>query len=147
MTLSRWYRDSEMVVWLASGIPLTRGSPVLKFVGPPGGDRSPFPAACTLGDWKSETYRQTMNQRDDVARVSPGAFNESGSADRVFFVESVAGEDGKVKERFHQLDSAWPSGCDGHGTGAYRNDGNGDSFLVLDRGVAMRARRVRRNIG
>jgi lipopolysaccharide export system permease protein len=23
MTLSRWYRDSEMVVWLASGIPLT----------------------------------------------------------------------------------------------------------------------------
>jgi lipopolysaccharide export system permease protein len=23
MTLSRWYRDSEMVVWLSSGIPLT----------------------------------------------------------------------------------------------------------------------------
>ncbi len=36
MTLSRWYRDSEMVVWLASGIPLTAMvKPVLKFVGPP----------------------------------------------------------------------------------------------------------------
>jgi lipopolysaccharide export system permease protein len=36
MTLSRWYRDSEMVVWLASGIPLTAWiKPVLGFVGPP----------------------------------------------------------------------------------------------------------------
>ena len=36
MTLSRWYRDSEMVVWLASGIPLTAWVvPVLKFAGPP----------------------------------------------------------------------------------------------------------------
>ena len=36
MTLSRWYRDSEMVIWLASGIPLTAWiRPVLKFVLPP----------------------------------------------------------------------------------------------------------------
>lgn len=79
MTLSRWYRDSEMVVWLASGIPLTAlVKPVLIFVGPP----VIVVAALSmfLSPWaahKSEAYRQTMDQRDDVSRVSPGAFNES----------------------------------------------------------------------
>jgi lipopolysaccharide export LptBFGC system permease protein LptF len=56
-----------------------------------------------LAPWahqQSESYRQSMDQRDDVARVSPGAFNESSGADRVFFVESVAGQDGRVKNVF-----------------------------------------------
>jgi lipopolysaccharide export system permease protein len=78
-----------------------------------------------LAPWatqKSEAYRQTMDQRDDVARVSPGAFNESGAADRVFFVESVPGEDGQVKNVFISSIQQAGSGRDGHGAGAYRND-------------------------
>src|SRR4051812_25395830 len=33
MTLSRWYRDSEMVIWMTSGMALTAWiKPVMKFV-------------------------------------------------------------------------------------------------------------------
>jgi lipopolysaccharide export system permease protein len=134
--LSRWYRDSEMVVWLASGIPLTSWVvPVLKFAGPP----VVVIALLSLllapwANWKSETYRQTMNQRDDVARVSPGAFNESSSADRVFFVESVAGEDGKVKNVFISSIQHGRLGVMATAQGHTETMGNGDRFLVLDRG-------------
>ncbi len=136
MTLSRWYRDSEMVVWLASGIPLTSWVvPVLKFSGPP----AVVIALLSLllapwANWKSETYRQTMNQRDDVARVSPGAFNESSSADRVFFVESVAGEDGRVKNVFISSIQHGRLGVMATAQGHTETMGNGDRFLVLDRG-------------
>jgi lipopolysaccharide export system permease protein len=136
MTLSRWYRDSEMVVWLASGIPLTAWVvPVLKFAGPP----VVVIALLSLllapwANWKSETYRQTMNQRDDVARVSPGAFNESGSADRVFFVESAAGEDGKVKNVFISSIQHGRLGVMATAQGHTETMSNGDRFLVLDRG-------------
>lgn len=136
MTLSRWYRDSEMVVWLASGLPLTAWvKPVLKFVGPPViviGILS-----LLLAPWateKSEAYRQTMDQRDDVARVSPGAFNESSSADRVFFVESVAGEEGRVRNVFISSVQQGRLGVMATAQGHTETLPNGDRFLVLDKG-------------
>lgn len=136
MTLSRWYRDSEMVVWLASGIPLTAlVKPVLIFVGPP----VIVVAALSmfLSPWaahKSEAYRQTMDQRDDVSRVSPGAFNESKGADRVFFVESMANEDGKVKNVFISSIQQGRLGVMATAHGYTETMPNGDRFLVLDRG-------------
>jgi lipopolysaccharide export system permease protein len=136
MTLSRWYRDSEMVVWLASGIPLTAWiKPVLKFVWPPVIVIAIL--SLLLAPWatqKSEAYRQTMDQRDDVARVSPGAFNESGAADRVFFVESVAGEDGQVRNVFISSIQQGRLGVMATAQGHTETMPNGDRFLVLDRG-------------
>lgn len=136
MTLSRWYRDSEMVVWLASGIPLTAWiRPVLTFVGPPVIVIAAL--SLLLAPWalqKSEAYRQTMDQRDDVARVSPGAFNESSAADRVFFVESVAGKDGQVKNIFISSIQQGRLGVMATAQGHTETQPNGDRFLVLDRG-------------
>lgn len=136
MTLSRWYRDSEMVVWLASGIPLTAWiKPVLKFVGPPVVVIAIV--SLLLAPWatqKSEAYRQRMDQRDDVARVSPGAFNESAAADRVFFVESVAGADGQVKNVFISSIQQGRLGVMATAQGHTETMPNGDRFLVLDRG-------------
>jgi len=136
MTLSRWYRDSEMVVWLASGIPLTAWvKPVLKFVGPPVIVIAAL--SLLLAPWalqKSEAYRQSMDQRDDVARVSPGAFNESSAADRVFFVESVAGVDGQVKNIFISSIQQGRLGVMATAQGHTETQPNGDRFLVLDRG-------------
>ena len=136
MTLSRWYRDSEMVVWLASGIPLTAWTkPVLRFVGPPVVVIAIL--SLLLAPWatqKSEAYRQRMDQRDDVARVSPGAFNESGAADRVFFVESAAGEDGQVKNVFISSIQQGRLGVMATAQGHTETMPNGDRFLVLDRG-------------
>lgn len=136
MTMSRWYRDSEMVIWLVSGMPLTAWiKPVFKF--------SILPViaiailSLLLAPWamrQSEVYRQKMDQRDDVARVSPGAFNESGSADRVFFVEGVAGNEGLVKNVFISSIQHGRLGVTATAQGRTEIMPNGDRFLVLDRG-------------
>ena len=136
MTLSRWYRDSEMVVWLASGIPLTAWiKPVLKFVALPVVVIALL--SLLLTPWatqKSEAYRQTMDQRDDVARVSPGTFNESSGADRVFFVEGAAGADGQVKNIFISSIQQGRLGVMATAQGHTETMPNGDRFLVLEHG-------------
>jgi lipopolysaccharide export system permease protein len=102
MTLSRSYRDSEMVIWFGSGLSLTAWArPVLVFAAP----LVLMIAALSLflSPWaieKSEDYRRQMEARDDASRVAPGIFREAGSADRVFFVEAVAGDESNVQNVF-----------------------------------------------
>ncbi len=143
LTLSRSYRDSEMSVWFASGLPLTAWvKPVLKF-------SAPLVAAIAvlsllLSPWaqsKSTEYRQRMDTRDDVARVSPGAFKESASGERVFFVEaasgesapgeSASGEEGAVRNIFISSVQHGRLGVMMSSNGYTENMPNGDRFVVL----------------
>jgi lipopolysaccharide export system permease protein len=102
MTLSRSYRDSEMVIWFASGQSLTAWvRPVLVFSAPLIvliGALSLFLSPWAVG--KAEEYRRQMELRDDAAKVAPGVFREAGGADRVFFVEAVAGDETNVQNVF-----------------------------------------------
>jgi len=136
MTLSRWYRDSEMVVWMTSGMALTAWiKPVLSFVAWPVVVIAAL--SLLLAPWamrQSENYRQRMDQRGDVARVSPGAFNESGDGERVFFVESVAGQEGVVKNVFISSLQQGRLGVMATAAGHTETMPNGDRFLVLDNG-------------
>jgi len=136
MTLSRWYRDSEMVIWLGSGMPLTAWiKPVFKYS---------FPLvlgiallSLFLTPWamhQSEIYRQKMDNRGDVARVSPGVFNESAEGDRIFFVESVEGQENIVKNIFVSSVQQGRLGVMATANGHTETMPNGDKFLVLDRG-------------
>jgi lipopolysaccharide export system permease protein len=136
MTLSRWYRDSEMVIWLSSGAPLSAWiGPVLKFA---------WPLVATIAilslfisPWaaqRAETYQQQMDQRDDLSRVSPGAFNESSGSDRVFFVEGASGADEKVKNVFISSFQHGRLGVTATATGHTETMPNGDRFLVLENG-------------
>lgn len=136
MTLSRWYRDSEMVIWLSSGMPLTAWiKPVFKYS---------FPLilgiallSLLLAPWamhQSEAYRQKLDSRGDVARILPGAFNESASGDRIFFVESVTGQEGIVKNVFVSSVQQGRLGVMATAQGRTETMPNGDKFLVLDRG-------------
>ena len=136
LTLSRAYRDSEMVVWFSAGLSLTAWvRPVLKF-------SLPLVAAIAvlsifLSPWaltKSAEYRQRMDQRDDVSHVSPGAFNESAVADRVFFVEQVAGDESHVKNVFISSVQHGRLGVMAAASGHNETMPNGDQFMVLDRG-------------
>ena len=136
LTLSRAYRDSEMVVWFSAGLSLTAWvKPVLKFA-------LPLVAAIAalslfLSPWaltKSAEYRQRMDQRDDVSRVAPGAFNESATADRVFFVEAVAGDESHVRNVFISSVQQKRLGIMAAASGHTETMPNGDKFLVLDRG-------------
>lgn len=96
-TLSRMYRDSEMVVWFTSGRGLTG------FIGPL--FRFAWPvlliiALTSLFVWPW-TNQQTKNMkeryegRSDLDRIAPGQFQESSSGNRVFFIDRDAKTDQK----------------------------------------------------
>ena len=102
MTVSRSYRDSEMVVWSASGVPLSAWiSPVVMFA-------APIVLLITLlalflSPWangRADEYRRNLESREDVSRIAPGVFRESSNAERVFFVEGVDGDESIVRNVF-----------------------------------------------
>lgn len=90
MMLNRLYRDSEMLVWQASGVrlmrlltPLWRMSlPVLLIL-------------AALAFWarpwaqqQTDLLKARFEQRSDIARISPGQFQTSADGRRVFFIDS-----------------------------------------------------------
>lgn len=136
LTFGRWYRDSEMVIWLSSGLPLTGWiRPVLQFALPVIALIALL--SLVLTPWankQSETFRQRLEQRDDIARVSPGSFNESGAADRVFFVEGVAGNEGLVRNVFVSSIQNGRMGVVATAQGRTETAPNGDRFIILEQG-------------
>lgn len=135
-TLTRAYRDSEMVVWFASGQSL------LAWVRPVLGFAAPFVVlvalvAFFLAPWanrQASEYQQRFAQREDVSQVSAGQFRESVSANRVFFVESLDETRNQVRNVFvtqRQGDSLVVVVSRG---GQIEQHENGDRFLVLEDG-------------
>ena len=133
MTLSRSYRDSEMVIWFGSGLSLTAWiRPVLVFAAPLVimiAILSLFLSPWATG--KSEDYRRQMEARDDASRVAPGIFREAGSADRVFFVEAVAGDETNVQNVFIAQMREGKLAIMVSKRGYRENASNGDRFVVL----------------
>src|SRR5512147_1843117 len=89
LTLTRSYRDSEMVVWFTSGIGLTRWiRPVLGYAVPVTLVISLL--SLVLSPWalsKADEFKRRLESRDDVSAATPGVFRESNQADRVFFLQ------------------------------------------------------------
>ena len=133
MTISRAYRDSEMVVWFSSGVSLTRWvKPVLIFALP-----LVFIIALLglgLSPWaegKAEDYRKILDSRDDASAISPGVFRESRQADRVYFVEAASGSDNRVTNVFVSSTQQGKTGVMVAQQGFQETAPNGDRFLVL----------------
>jgi lipopolysaccharide export system permease protein len=133
IALSRSYRDSEMVIWFGAGQSLMAWvGPVLLFA---------MPIIVLIGvlslffsPWatsQSEDYRRQMDQRDDLSRVSPGVFREAADAERVFFVEAVAGEEEGVQNVFISTMRDGQLGVMVSKKGYRRSDENGDKYIVL----------------
>ena len=133
MTLTRSYRDSEMIVWFSCGVSLTQWvRPVLVFA---------LPLVFTIGllslvlsPWavsKAEEFRRLMESRDDVSAVSPGVFRESRHADRVYFVEEVSGKENLVANVFVSATQHHKTGVMVAEQGFQETMPNGDRFLVL----------------
>jgi lipopolysaccharide export system permease protein len=136
IALTRAYRDSEMVVWFASGASLAAWlRPVLRCAVPVA------IAVALLGIFVSpwaerliaET-RQRFEQRDDVSKVTAGRFIESAAADRVFFVENldVAGQ--RVQSVFASQRSGGRDVVLVATQGSVETHSDGSRFLVLDHG-------------
>ena len=133
MTLSRAYRDSEMVVWFSCGVSLTRWiTPVLMFTLP----LVLTIAALALGlsPWaagKAEDYRKILDSRDDASAIQAGVFRESKQADRVFFVEAASSLDNRVSNVFVSSTQQGRTGVMVAKEGFQETAVNGDRFLVM----------------
>lgn len=136
LVVTRSYQDSEMVVWFASGLSLSRWiSPVLMFG---------LPIVITtallsffLTPWsnqQSAIYKERYANREDIARVSPGKFQESSSSNRVFFVEGVAGDATKVRNIFVSSVRNGKTSVVVAKEGTVEVDPAGDKFLVMHQG-------------
>jgi lipopolysaccharide export system permease protein len=136
LTMTRSWRDSEMVIWFASGQPLTAWlRPVMLFA---------LPQIAVIGalslfisPWAAQMagqYTSKIEQRDDVSRVTPGVFGETANRTRVFFVESVSGDSSAVQNVFVSSVHGTKSGVSMSRSGHTETAPNGDRFIVLEQG-------------
>jgi lipopolysaccharide export system permease protein len=136
LTMTRSWRDSEMVIWFGAGQPLTAWlKPVLLFALP----QIAVIAALSLfiSPWAAQMagqYATRLDARDDVSRVSPGVFGETANRTRVFFVESVSGETNSVQNIFLSSVQGTRSGVSMSRSGHTETAANGDRFIVLEQG-------------
>jgi lipopolysaccharide export system permease protein len=91
LVVTRSYQDSEMVVWFASGLSLTRwirpvmqfGAPLILLTGLLSFVVSPW------ANQQSAEFRERFEKRSDIAKVSPGKFQESAGSDRIFLSKKL----------------------------------------------------------
>jgi lipopolysaccharide export system permease protein len=136
MTLTRGYRDSEMVVWFSSGLGLTAWiRPVLVFALPMVGTIALL--SLLLSPWASEKkdeVRRQFEARSDVSQITPGVFRESRRGERVFFVEEVLGDENIVSNVFVSSSKRGVNSVVVAQKGFRETMPNGDAFLVLVNG-------------
>ena len=137
LTLSRCYRDSEMVVWLCAGVGLTRWiRPVLLYAVPVVMVIALLSLA--LSPWalqKADEFKKKLESRDDVAAATPGTFRELKQADRVYFVENMYPGTNRVGNVFVQSEQNGKLGTMVARQGLQETLPNGDRFLVLLNGT------------
>jgi lipopolysaccharide export system permease protein len=136
MSLTRAYHDSEMVIWFANGVGLSRWiRPVLGFA-------LPFVVliafvSFVLAPWanrQASAYEKQFQQREDVSQIAAGQFRESASASRVFFVESISPDQRSVRNVFVTQTTGDKLVIVAAAGGHIRTEANGDRFLVLEKG-------------
>ncbi len=133
LTLSRWYRDSEMIVWFTSGQGLTQCiRPILWFA-------APFFVAIIalslfLSPWAEQRrleYERQLESRDEIALLTPGLFREFRRANLVVYVESINTFDGKIRNVFlHSVDDGKDVTTVAR-QATLQDMPNGDRFIVL----------------
>ena len=133
LALNRAWRDSEMVIWFSAGLSLAAWMrPVLIFAAP-----LVFVIALlsfVIAPWSvqmAEQYRSKIDTRDDISRVEPGTFGESRGKQRVYFVESIAGDKSSGQNVFVNSVQHRRTGVMMSERGLTEYAPNGDRFLVM----------------
>ncbi|MGQ0442870.1 MAG: LPS export ABC transporter permease LptF [Methylophilaceae bacterium] len=136
LTLTRWHRDSEMVIWFSSGLGINKWvRPILNFS---------IPVVVMIGllsffvmPWatqKVEDYRLQLKSRDELSAISPGVFKESNNGERVYFVENFDELGNIVKNVFVQSTQHKKTGVIVASQGSRIKAENEDNFLLLEKG-------------
>jgi lipopolysaccharide export system permease protein len=133
LSLTRSYRDSEMVIWFNAGLSLAAWvRPVLAF-------SLPLVAlvavlSLVVAPWSvriAEQYKGRLEARDDAARIEPGTFSESRGKDRVFFVEAAGDAPGEVRNVFVNSVQHGRAGIVVSRRGRIESGPEGERFVVL----------------
>ena len=141
-TLSRMYRDSEMVIWFAAGRGLSAFLPPLfRFAWP----ILLVVAGLALVVWpwanqQTQDLKTRYGKRGDLERVAPGQFQESASGNRVFFLDKDTPDNKSGKNIFISSNQRGKETVTSARSG--RIDGIGDGqFLVLANGQQLETTR------
>ena len=136
LTLSRAWRDSEMIIWFNSGLSLTQWvRPVLSFAIPI--TLIIFLMTVILIPWslsKRDEYKQELKSRSETTTIAPGLFAESQGGKRVYFVESLNPLTGTVKNVFMQSLDNGKLGLVVSKEGKHTQMPDGSRYLVLTAG-------------
>lgn len=141
-TLTRMWRDSEMVIWFTSGQSIYSFlDPVLRFALP----LSIITAVLSLGvsPWamqKSREYRENMLRHQETTQIAPGVFRETQGADRVYFVENFSGENQQGNNVFVQIRREGKIAIITANRGAMETDDRGARWIDLQQGRALEGR-------
>ena len=136
LPLSRMWRDSEMVVWLSSGLSIMQWiRPVLTFALPL--TLLILLLTAWLDPWaleKRADYRDELKSRAEMALVTPGLFAEGSGGNRVYFVESMNPLTGVVRNIFLRSLEDGQLGLVTAREGSYTPMKDGSRYLVLKQG-------------
>ncbi|MBA3771568.1 MAG: LPS export ABC transporter permease LptF [Ramlibacter sp.] len=134
-TLSRMYRDSEMVIWFSAGrglsaflVPLFRFAwPILLVI---------TALALVVWPWSNQQTQELKDRygkRGDLERVAPGQFQESASGKRVFFLDKDTPDNKSGKNIFISTNENGKETVTSARSGRLDTIG-GSPFLVLSNG-------------
>jgi len=134
-SLGRMYRESEMTIWFASGVPLRRFvRPVIRMAAP----ILVLVVLLELMVWpwsnqNSAQLKERYERRGDLSRVAPGQFQSSRDGSRVFFIERDSSDGTTGRNVFILANTARSEAVTTSAKGHVEIHGD-DRFLVLDKG-------------
>jgi len=138
-TLSRIYRDSEMVIWLSCGQGLGAFfKPMIGFAVP----TLVLIAGLSLFAWPwSNQHIQELvdrfEKRGDLERVTPGQFQESANGQRVFFIDKASTVKGQGNNVFIATQEGDKQTMTTALHGHIENKSSGEKFLILNNGQQL----------
>ncbi|MDR1529852.1 MAG: LPS export ABC transporter permease LptF [Burkholderiales bacterium] len=136
LTLTRAYRDNEMIVWFSSGQPLLAWiRPILAFAAP--FLFTTLILSLFLTPWaqqQRQQYERQLENRDEISMLAPGLFREFNRAGLVVYIESINTFTGTIKNIFLQsIDKSKSETLSARSAFIeYRSDGT--RFLVMENG-------------
>jgi len=136
LTLTRWYRDSEMVVWLSSGVPLTASiRPIVYFVLPlmliaAGVTNSLLPWAYAA----SNVIKEKITAESETAIGRQGVFREFANGKRIIYAEDADQETREAKNVFISERGVGSVSVIVAKSARHVTQQNGDKFVILNNG-------------
>ncbi|CAG9176015.1 Lipopolysaccharide export system permease protein LptF [Cupriavidus laharis] len=136
IVLTRWYKDSEMVVWFSAGISLRDlVKPVLQFA-------APFIVLALLlgmfawpwANQQSALFRDRFEQRGVLSMIAAGRFIEPSNANYVLFIEGIDGDMKYARNVFVANAEANKVGVALAHQGTFETMPNGDRLVVMENG-------------